>query len=66
MQFRRDKNSGAILNIDEDGYKAARLRKQAIRKHQRLEQENSYLKQTISLLSDRLAEIEHLLKEKQN
>lgn len=61
MKITRDNNSGALINLDEDEYNAAKLRKQSNRKKQQQEFDINYLKRTISDLLERVKRLENII-----
>ena len=64
MKLTRDKQSNAIVNLDEEGYKQARLRKELARKKMRTEHEQQSLQIRLAEIEKRLEKIERMLKMK--
>ena len=61
MKLRRDRTSNALINIDEEGYKRARLRKQLQRKNTRTEHQQQSLEIRVVELEKRLEKLERKL-----
>ena len=61
MKLKRDRTSNALINIDEEGYKRARLRKQLQRKNTRTEHQQQSLEIRVAELEKRLEKLERKL-----
>ena len=64
MKLTRDRQSNAIVNLDEDGYKQARMRKEAAKKKARFEHEQQSLQFRIAELEKRVEKLERMLQAK--
>lgn len=64
MKLTRDRQSNAIVNLDEDGYKQARMRKEAAKKRMRTEHEQQSLQFRIAELEKRVEKLERMLQAK--
>lgn len=61
MKLKRDSFSNALVNLDEEGYKQARQRKNMRQKTLAAQHENEALKLQIANLENRLQTIESLI-----
>lgn len=61
MKLKRDSFSNALVNLDEEGYKQARQRKNMRQKTLATQHENEALKLQIANLENRLQAIESLI-----
>lgn len=61
MKLRRDKSSNALINLDEDGYKQAKLRKQLQKKNARTEHQQQSMEFRIAEMEKRLEKLERIV-----
>lgn len=64
MKLTRDKQSGAILNLDEEGYRQARMRKELAKKKLRTEHEQQSLQIQVAELAKRVEKLERMMQVK--